>query len=386
MAGIFPNGGVSANLTQNAVEPNNLVAGCEAQYYSTTRCEARFSPLAMNALLSEFVNLINAAGTTYDCNNQNNLSNAIDSLLTALLPTPTASNQVLISVPDPNAAGGFSFSLFDLSSLSNDINITTVEETVDIIDSQNALLQSIAAQGLQSTFDTETYTFPAYTQPNQIGWFIADAGDTSPLINIRLTENIAGLRGLDADPNGSGLVTGFAGFAEEGDQITISTPGAPPGPYLEFLIYPVVQQTYSRVTNNTTVGGAPNGACATAAQANTTIVGQNTDSGTINVNPTVDIIVQWDGVYYNAPAAQTSTFIIDIADPDAGGAITSSIGGAASLYNGPLPTFDAGGTTIVNGQPTTATVCHLDTVALTRDNAAGTATANGSRTARYAVL
>lgn len=84
MTGVFPGSGVGSSDAQNSIDPINMpamVAGCEALWYSTMRCQPRFDPAAANALLSEMMNLIKCAGTTYDCTHLNNLCVAIQKML-----------------------------------------------------------------------------------------------------------------------------------------------------------------------------------------------------------------------------------------------------------------------------------------------------------------
>jgi hypothetical protein len=76
MAGIFPDSGVTPNNAANAVTPD-VALGCDPLFYSSTRCNPRFDPPAMNALMSEFLNLINAAGLDYDCTKLTNLVDAV---------------------------------------------------------------------------------------------------------------------------------------------------------------------------------------------------------------------------------------------------------------------------------------------------------------------
>jgi hypothetical protein len=79
MTGIFPTGGVGAEQAINtAVLPAiNQVAGCPPTFHSTGRCTPRFDPASANALISEFLNLVICAGTTYDCNSLTNLCTAV---------------------------------------------------------------------------------------------------------------------------------------------------------------------------------------------------------------------------------------------------------------------------------------------------------------------
>lgn len=79
MSGVFPDGGVTANNTANGTEVES--SNCPAElFYSTARCNPRFEPAAMNALISEILNVMNCAGHTYNCNDLTNLCQAIRKL------------------------------------------------------------------------------------------------------------------------------------------------------------------------------------------------------------------------------------------------------------------------------------------------------------------
>jgi len=76
MAGIFPESGVAPSQAPNAIIPD-VAVGCTPLFYSGSRCAPRFDPAAMNALMSEILNLINCTGNDYDCTIFTNLCNAI---------------------------------------------------------------------------------------------------------------------------------------------------------------------------------------------------------------------------------------------------------------------------------------------------------------------
>jgi hypothetical protein len=79
MAGILPSNGVPPGSTQGGITNPQLAAGCENLYYPP-RCAPRLDPFAMNALISEVVNLLNRLGRAYDCNQNDNLADAFLSL------------------------------------------------------------------------------------------------------------------------------------------------------------------------------------------------------------------------------------------------------------------------------------------------------------------
>jgi len=79
MSGIFPDGGVPAGSTVNGVSVPT--ANCPTElFYSATRCSPRFEPAAMNALISELLNLMACAGVPYDCSVLDNLCTAVQNL------------------------------------------------------------------------------------------------------------------------------------------------------------------------------------------------------------------------------------------------------------------------------------------------------------------
>lgn len=76
MAGIFPQGGVSAPNTING-DPNlDTVPGCPPLFHPA-RCIPRFDAASANAVISELVNAINGMGRDYDCNRLDNLQLAL---------------------------------------------------------------------------------------------------------------------------------------------------------------------------------------------------------------------------------------------------------------------------------------------------------------------
>lgn len=74
MAGIFPRNGLLPGV-DNTGAPLTVAppAGCEALYYNE-RCAQKIDPRALNALISEIVNVFNCKGFQYDCSRQDNLA------------------------------------------------------------------------------------------------------------------------------------------------------------------------------------------------------------------------------------------------------------------------------------------------------------------------
>lgn len=66
MSGILPNNGVPPGSTTNGAADANLAPGCENLYYAA-RCNPKFDPFAMNALISEIIHALNYMGRPYDC-------------------------------------------------------------------------------------------------------------------------------------------------------------------------------------------------------------------------------------------------------------------------------------------------------------------------------
>lgn len=80
MAGIYPSNGVVAAGTVNGV--NVETVNCvNSLFYSVSRCQPRFDPAAMNAMISELLNVVSSSGRAYNCNRLDNLSRAIQALL-----------------------------------------------------------------------------------------------------------------------------------------------------------------------------------------------------------------------------------------------------------------------------------------------------------------
>lgn len=118
MAGIMPDGGVSAASAQGA-DPT-IVAGdlvnCPGGplFNPTNRCNVRFDPKSQNALISEALNLVKSAGIDYDCSRFDNLATAVGVLLGRLLtdcltqnfPVATGANacsiQQLVLMTEPS--------------------------------------------------------------------------------------------------------------------------------------------------------------------------------------------------------------------------------------------------------------------------------------------
>lgn len=77
MAGIFPSKGRAPGVNNDGVDFTVVpVGGCEPLYYDEL-CPGRIDPKALNALMSEFVNLMNCKNVQYDCTRFDNLSRAL---------------------------------------------------------------------------------------------------------------------------------------------------------------------------------------------------------------------------------------------------------------------------------------------------------------------
>lgn len=79
MTGILPNNGVPPSQTTNGIQAPDLAGDCENLYYGP-RCNPRLDPFAMNALISEVINALNAIGQAYDCTRLDNLAAAFQTL------------------------------------------------------------------------------------------------------------------------------------------------------------------------------------------------------------------------------------------------------------------------------------------------------------------
>lgn len=72
MAGIFPSAGISAPNTTGGDPGVDTVPGCDALFYRNN-CGPRFDPVAMNYMISELANAVNALGDDYNCSKTDNL-------------------------------------------------------------------------------------------------------------------------------------------------------------------------------------------------------------------------------------------------------------------------------------------------------------------------
>lgn len=109
MTGIYPNAGVPAADARNTVVTSN-VPGCTALFYSTTRCQPRFDPVAQNALLSEALNLISCAGLDYDCSRLDNLCLAVKALIAgSQAPVLTENRDIYVSKLGSDVTGDGTF-------------------------------------------------------------------------------------------------------------------------------------------------------------------------------------------------------------------------------------------------------------------------------------
>lgn len=84
MAGIFPRGGLPPGVDNSGVPlTNEPGVGCAALYYNES-CPQKIDTRAINALLSEFVVIVNSCPEIrYDCARRDNLLRAIQCLLEA---------------------------------------------------------------------------------------------------------------------------------------------------------------------------------------------------------------------------------------------------------------------------------------------------------------
>lgn len=77
MSGIFPPSGVPAVDAYNSLPNPDVAEGCVPSWYSTSKCAPRFDPSALNAITAEIINLVNCSGLPYDCNQLDNLCEAV---------------------------------------------------------------------------------------------------------------------------------------------------------------------------------------------------------------------------------------------------------------------------------------------------------------------
>lgn len=86
MSGIYPNSGVPASQAANTVDVNTANCTTGELFHSTARCNPRFDPAAANALISELLNVVSAAGLAYDCSRLDNLKLALEGLQSCACP------------------------------------------------------------------------------------------------------------------------------------------------------------------------------------------------------------------------------------------------------------------------------------------------------------
>jgi hypothetical protein len=95
MTGILPNNGVPPGSTQNGIPAPVLAGDCENQYYGP-RCNPRMDPFAMNALISEVINALNAIGIAYDCERLDNLATAFLTMNDAPVAVPSGAPAAIL--------------------------------------------------------------------------------------------------------------------------------------------------------------------------------------------------------------------------------------------------------------------------------------------------
>jgi hypothetical protein len=106
MAGIYPDGGVSASDTTNGVDVNTTNSANE-KFYPLRRCNPRFDPAATNALISEVLQVVSKFGRTYDHTINTNLYDAIKAGIptTGTVAVATATATGTDSFSNPIAVG-----------------------------------------------------------------------------------------------------------------------------------------------------------------------------------------------------------------------------------------------------------------------------------------
>lgn len=189
MAGIFPDSGVAPANTANAVD-GDVEANCAELFYSVTLCQPRFNPAAMNAIISELINIVNAGGSAYDCSRLDNVARAIGAV-----PPPTAQAGDVI----PNGA-------FYLSS-TGELLYNGTGAAITVVDPSTA---GLTAQGMREVPGNPIATPVATGDVVQPGEFVcSDDG------------------GLFVNKTGAAVTaTGTTGNAIAGDGLT-EIPGVP---------------------------------------------------------------------------------------------------------------------------------------------------------------
>jgi len=79
MAGIFPSAGISAPNTTGGDTGLETIPGCDALFYRNN-CAPRFDPVAMNFIISEIGNAVNALGDDYNCSATDNLKKTLQKI------------------------------------------------------------------------------------------------------------------------------------------------------------------------------------------------------------------------------------------------------------------------------------------------------------------
>lgn len=120
MSGIFPEIGVFAQNTSGAQVGDLTVAECAALFYRDT-CAVDIDPIALNAVMSEILNVATMSGAKYDCSRLDNMARAIRALA-ELCSLPTAG---AINLANDSLAGCFGGSngRISLAALRNVLGI-----------------------------------------------------------------------------------------------------------------------------------------------------------------------------------------------------------------------------------------------------------------------
>lgn len=130
MSGIFPVNGASAGDTTNSVLSPTLAAGTTAAWYRSS-CSQAVDRFALNALISEILNAVNAAGISYDGSRVNNLALALAAIEANAVSTTTVESMIAAAVAAlVGSAPDNMNTLREISAaLCNDPNFCTTVET-----------------------------------------------------------------------------------------------------------------------------------------------------------------------------------------------------------------------------------------------------------------
>jgi len=169
MAGIMPTGGVVASQTINAEASGEYAANCLPRFYRVT-CNPKLDPSAMNAMISEIINLTNCDGDAYDCGALDNLCQTITKMFQRRL------HRIAFFGVDSWALG-----VFDIPDNGNFQFVST--NSFNIPNTGIHTIKVLITPHLHAQIES---TLPAGDDGQfQVTWTLfSDAAHTTPIVNV----------------------------------------------------------------------------------------------------------------------------------------------------------------------------------------------------------